>query len=181
MLLKNKFTVPSSIRFPLRRLTDSQSALILTNHKKTCHRKPLYLRLKPYKLSLKQMSVCDCVTDESECLPWGELSLVNGDHSPLVFSRLQFSLSELFWQFLHRGPRLRTIICNVFVSYLKNWQRSQIAPIIHISGFWNSCILKAAAVIAYLSLPVGMVRSTRRFSRFHTPGVDLCSYLASPC
>lgn len=90
------------------------------------------------------MSLCDCVTDESECLPWGELSLVNGDHSPRVFSRLQFSLSELFWQFLLRGPRLRTIIHNVFVSYLKNWQRSQIAPIIHISGFWNSCILKAS-------------------------------------
>lgn len=90
------------------------------------------------------MSVCDCVTDESECLPWGELSLVNGDHSPRVFSRLQFSLRELFWQFLLRGPRLRTIIHNVFVSYLKNWQRSQIAPIIHISGFWNSCILKAS-------------------------------------
>ena len=43
-----------------------------------------------------------------------------------------------------RGPRLRTIIHNVFVSYLKNWQRSQIAPIIHISGSWNSCILRAS-------------------------------------
>lgn len=83
------------------------------------------------------------MTDEPECLPWGELSLANGDHSPRVFSRLQFSLSELFWQSLLRGPRLRTIIHNVFVSYLKNWQRSQIAAIIHISGFWNSCILKA--------------------------------------
>lgn len=52
--------------------------------------------------------------------------------------------SELFWQCLLRGPRLRTIIHDVFVSYLKNWQRSQIAPIIHISGSWNSCILKAS-------------------------------------
>lgn len=84
------------------------------------------------------------VTDEPECLPWGELSLVNGDHSARVFLRLQFTLSELFWQLLHRGPRLRTITHNVFVSYLKNWQRSQIAPIIHISGFWNSCTLKAS-------------------------------------
>lgn len=84
------------------------------------------------------------VTDEPEFLPWGELSLVNGDHSARVFLRLQFSLSDLFWQLLHRGPRLRTITHNVFVSYLKNWQRSQITPIIHISGFWNSCTLKAS-------------------------------------
>lgn len=71
-------------------------------------------------------------------------SLVNGDHSLLVFSRLQFSLRELFWQFHLRGPRLRTIIHDVFVSYLKNWQWSQIAPIIHISCFCNSCIFKAS-------------------------------------
>lgn len=84
------------------------------------------------------MSICCCVTDESECVPWDEL------FSLLVFSRLQFSLRVLFWQFLLRGPRLRTIIHDVFVSYLKNWQWSQIAPIIHISCFCNSCIFRAS-------------------------------------
>lgn len=138
--LKNESAVPSNGRFSLRSLRDSHLSLSLILRKHVigslCSWGP--------NITNYQMSVCDCVTDEPECLPWGELSLVNGDHSPPVFLRLQFSLSELFWQFLLRGPRLRTIIRNVFVSYLKNWQRSQIAPIIHISGFWNSCTLKAS-------------------------------------
>lgn len=79
-----------------------------------------------------------------------ESSLVNGDHSSLVFSKLQFSLRELFGQFLLRGPRLRTIIHDVFVSYLKNWQWSQIAPIIQISCSCNSCILKASHDCTYV-------------------------------
>ena len=52
----------------------------------------------------KRVSECDRVTDESERLPGEELSLVNGDHSPPAFTRRQFSLSELFWQFLLGGP-----------------------------------------------------------------------------
>lgn len=121
---------------------------------------------RPYKLYLNLISVCDCVTDETQCLPWEDRSLENDVHSSWVLSGLQFSRRELFWQFLLRGPCLRTIIQDVFVSYLKNSQQSQIGPIIHILDFCSSCIKKQnkTAMIASLSVSVGMFGTIKLIS-----------------
>lgn len=82
---------------------------------------------RPYKLYLNLISVCDCVTDETQCLPWEDRSLENDVHSFWVLSGLQFSRRELFWQFLLRGPLSENnhpwCVCQLFEKFttISNW------------------------------------------------------------
>lgn len=91
---------------------------------------------------------------------------------------LQFSC---FWQSVLSGPCLTTITLNVFGSYLKNWQPSQIAPIIHILDFWNSCAWEANMVVISFHCQWKWFCSTELSGRFHTPGADPRLYLAALC
>lgn len=78
--------------------------------------------------------------DESECLPftrWWSL--------PSSLLRLQFSFSWLL-AILPQQPLSENNHPRC-VCYLKNWQPSQIAPIIHILDFWDSCAWETSVIV----------------------------------
>lgn len=108
----------------------------------------------------------DSQSHESECLPCEQLSSVNGHHSPHCFGDGNFNPKPP-----PRPPTPQPFILGgplsennhplyVFVSYLKNWQQSQIALISHISSCWKR-FEKPAKRSARVAGPTGMFCSAR--------------------
>lgn len=129
-------------------------------------------RPRRYRRPLHRVSACDCVTDESERLPWGGLLLGNGDHSPPVFFETTIFSKWVVLAIPPRRPPPQSennhlqCVCQLFEKL------TTVSNCTYYSGFWNSW---TPAVIAYLRLPVGTARSAGRSSRFHTPGAETCA------
>lgn len=150
---------------------------ILINNKKTLQSSQL--RPRRYRRPLHRVSACDCVTDESERLPWGGLLLGNGDHSPPVFFETTIFSKWVVLAIPPRRPpppvweQSSTMCLSVIWKIDNGIKLHLLFRLLEQLNASRDCISPAA------SRNGSQRRALQSIS--HSRGRDLRSYLASPC